>query len=68
MIATQSSDTTKTPAVAPQGNPVNAILRRLATRVMGMTGADIERIVGEARLKARRGTWSEMEIGGSANS
>lgn len=27
------------------------VLRRLATRAMGMTGADIERIVREARLK-----------------
>lgn len=33
----------------------DAILRRLATRAMGLTGADIERIVREARLKARRG-------------
>ncbi|WEX91026.1 ATP-dependent Zn protease [Sinorhizobium garamanticum] len=32
-----------------------AVLRRLATRAMGLTGADIERIVREARLKARRG-------------
>lgn len=29
-------------------------LNRLATRAMGMTGADIERIVRQARLKARR--------------
>ncbi|MGV1917690.1 ATP-dependent Zn protease [Rhizobium sp. 22-785-1] len=34
---------------------VNEILKRLATRAMGLTGADIERIVREARLKARRG-------------
>lgn len=32
----------------------NTLLRRLAARAMGMTGADIERIVREARLKARR--------------
>lgn len=32
-----------------------AVLRRLATRAMGLTGADIERIVRGARLKARRG-------------
>ena len=30
------------------------LLKRLATRAMGMTGADIERIVREARLRARR--------------
>ncbi len=29
-------------------------LKRLATRAMGLTGADIERIVRQARLKARR--------------
>lgn len=34
--------------------PGNDVLRRLATRAMGLTGADIERIVREARLKARR--------------
>lgn len=33
---------------------VQAILKRLATRAMGLTGADIERIVRQARLKARR--------------
>lgn len=32
----------------------NPILKRLATRAMGLTGADIERIVRQARLKARR--------------
>lgn len=30
------------------------LLRRLAARAMGMSGADIERVVREARLKARR--------------
>jgi cell division protease FtsH len=34
--------------------PRHDVLRRLATRAMGLTGADIERIVREARLKARR--------------
>ncbi|MGR9371109.1 ATP-dependent Zn protease [Rhizobium leguminosarum] len=53
MTATQNSSTTETPAAVQQ--PVDAILRRLATRAMGLTGADIERIVREARLKARRG-------------
>ena len=33
---------------------VYAALNRLATRAMGLTGADIERIVRQARLKARR--------------
>ncbi|MBB2677418.1 UNVERIFIED_ORG: cell division protease FtsH [Rhizobium esperanzae] len=38
-----------------QAHSVNEILKRLATRAMGLTGADIERVVREARLKARRG-------------
>lgn len=42
-------------------------LRRLATRAMGLTGADIERIVREARLKARREkrrlTYADIEAG-----
>ncbi|TRB04339.1 ATP-dependent Zn protease [Agrobacterium tumefaciens] len=42
-------------AAAQHANSADAILRRLATRAMGLTGADIERIVREARLKARRG-------------
>nr|CAD6596164.1 ATP-dependent Zn protease [Rhizobium sp. Khangiran2] len=33
---------------------VKALLHRLATRAMGLTGADVERIVRQARLKARR--------------
>lgn len=32
----------------------NPMLRQLAARAMGMTGADIERIVKEARIRARR--------------
>ncbi|OHV85468.1 ATP-dependent Zn protease [Ensifer sp. LCM 4579] len=55
MTEPQNSNTTEAPAVAQPGNPVDVILRRLATRAMGLTGADIERIVREARLKARRG-------------
>jgi len=43
-----------TPETAEHDNPVLQALRRLATRAMGLTGADIERIVREARLKARR--------------
>jgi len=35
-------------------NAIQAILHRLATRAMGLTGADVERIVRQARLKARR--------------
>ncbi len=55
MTEQQSSNAAETLAVTQQGNSVDAILRRLATRAMGLTGADIERIVREARLKARRG-------------
>ncbi len=55
MTATGDINTTETVATAQQANPIDAILRRLATRAMGLTGADIERIVREARLKARRG-------------
>ncbi|MDF0660831.1 MULTISPECIES: ATP-dependent Zn protease [unclassified Rhizobium] len=55
MTSTSDTNTTETPATAQRGNPVDAILRRLATRAMGLTGADIERIVRQARLKARRG-------------
>ncbi|MBD9486287.1 ATP-dependent Zn protease [Ensifer sp. ENS11] len=55
MTEPQNNTTTATPAATQQGNPVDAILRRLATRAMGLTGADIERVVREARLKARRG-------------
>ncbi|NTI62910.1 ATP-dependent Zn protease [Agrobacterium rhizogenes] len=47
--------------------PVAEALRRLATRAMGLTGADIERIVREARLKARREkrrlTYADIEAG-----
>ncbi|MBD9567286.1 ATP-dependent Zn protease [Ensifer sp. ENS08] len=67
MTATQNSNTVETTAVAQQGNPVDVILRRLATRAMGLTGADIERIIREARLKARRGkraiTYEDIEEG-----
>jgi len=45
-----------TPVAAGQhAHSVNEILKRLAVRAMGLTGGDIERIVREARLKARRG-------------
>jgi len=50
MTEPQNSNTMEMPAIAQQGNSVDAILRRLATRAMGLTGADIERIVREARL------------------
>ncbi len=55
MTAPQNTTTMETPPVAQHANSADAILRRLATRAMGLTGADIERIVREARLKARRG-------------
>ncbi|KQQ56624.1 ATP-dependent Zn protease [Rhizobium sp. Leaf311] len=55
------------PETAEQDNPVLQALRRLATRAMGLTGADIERIVREARLKARREkrrlTYADIEAG-----
>lgn len=55
MTAPQNTTTKETPTAAQHANSADAILRRLATRAMGLTGADIERIVREARLKARRG-------------
>ncbi|CDN95798.1 ATP-dependent Zn protease [Agrobacterium tumefaciens] len=54
MTEPQSSNTAEMPTTVQRGNSADAILRRLATRAMGLTGADIERIVREARLKARR--------------
>ncbi|MDR9779580.1 ATP-dependent Zn protease [Rhizobium redzepovicii] len=53
MTEPQNSDTAV--ATAQPDHSVDEILRRLATRAMGLTGADIERVVREARLKARRG-------------
>ena len=55
MTAPQNTTTMETPPAARYVNSADAILRRLATRAMGLTGADIERVVREARLKARRG-------------
>jgi len=56
-----------TPETAEHDNPALQALRRLATRAMGLTGADIERIVREARLKARREkrrlTYADVEAG-----
>ncbi len=55
------------PETAGQDKAVFQALRRLATRAMGLTGADIERIVREARLKARREkrrlTYADVEAG-----
>lgn len=47
---------TTTSKLIEPGTPDAAalVLKRLATRAMGLTGADIERIVRQARLKARR--------------
>lgn len=46
---------------------VTSLLRQLAAKAMGMTGADIERVVREARLKARREkriiTYNDLELG-----
>ncbi|QIX24168.1 ATP-dependent Zn protease [Agrobacterium pusense] len=48
-------------------SPAAETVRRLATRAMGLTGADIERVVREARLKARREkrrlTYADIEAG-----
>lgn len=49
------------------GTAAAQVLRRLATRAMGLTGADIERVIREARLKARREkrpmTYADVEAG-----
>ncbi|MCZ4433045.1 ATP-dependent Zn protease [Agrobacterium sp. SOY23] len=55
MTEPQISNAPELSAAAQEGSSADTILRRLATRAMGLTGADIERIVREARLKARRG-------------
>lgn len=55
MTAIQNNTIMDAPTVSEQADAVQAILGRLAARAMGLTGADIERIVREARLKARRG-------------
>ncbi len=55
MTEPQKTNASELSAAAQHANSADAILRRLATRAMGLTGADIERIVREARLKARRG-------------
>lgn len=55
MTEPQNINASEMPTAAQHTNSADAILRRLATRAMGLTGADIERIVREARLKARRG-------------
>lgn len=55
------------PESGEQDSLVLQALRRLATRAMGLTGADIERIVREARLRARREkrrlTYDDLEAG-----
>lgn len=48
-MTTASNDTDHAMAEA-----IYAALNKLATRAMGLTGVDIERIVRQARLKARR--------------
>jgi len=55
MTATQNNGAPRVLGAEQQTNSVEVILRGLATRAMGLTGADVERIVREARLKARRG-------------
>ncbi|ULJ77343.1 ATP-dependent Zn protease [Rhizobium sp. C104] len=55
------------PDAHEQEGAIPQALRRLATRAMGLTGADIERVVREARLKARREqrrlTYADIEAG-----
>ncbi|MGO7312495.1 ATP-dependent Zn protease [Rhizobium ruizarguesonis] len=57
----------KGPDAHEQEGAIPQALRRLATRAMGLTGADIERVVREARLKARREqrrlTYADIEAG-----
>lgn len=40
--------------IRPSESEVQSVLKRLGTRAMGLTGADVERIVREARQVARR--------------
>ncbi|MGR6431457.1 ATP-dependent Zn protease [Rhizobium sp. PAMB 3174] len=47
-------ESTTAALLVANGQAHNSVLKRLATRAMGMTGADVERVVREARLKARR--------------
>lgn len=54
MTATPESMTTDMRAIAGEAASPRPVLERLATRAMGLTGADIERIVRQVRLKARR--------------
>ncbi len=67
MTEPQNTNASEMSAAAQECNSSDAILRRLATRAMGLTGADIERIVREARLKARRGKrairYEDIEVG-----
>jgi cell division protease FtsH len=54
MTATLNDITIDEQVVSEEARSARAVLGRLATRAMGLTGADIERIVRQARLKARR--------------
>lgn len=53
-ITTTSSGASNGPPTDGSAPATAPLLRQLATRAMGMTGADIERIVRQARLAARR--------------
>lgn len=53
-MTSQESGATGAPGIAAAALSPRDVLERLATRAMGLTGADIERIVRQARLKARR--------------
>ncbi|MDL2400320.1 ATP-dependent Zn protease [Rhizobium mayense] len=54
MTATPRNTTNDATVVYAESRPAQAVLDRLATRAMGLSGADVERIVRQARLKARR--------------
>ena len=53
MTDPKNSNASEVPAAVQTGNSADAILRRLATRAMGLTGADIERIVRENKVDGR---------------
>jgi cell division protease FtsH len=65
--STNMNQSVRDPRAHRDDEAIAQALLRLATRAMGLTGADIERVVREARLKARREkrrlTYAEIEAG-----
>ncbi|MBY5603925.1 ATP-dependent Zn protease [Rhizobium leguminosarum] len=65
--STNTNQGVRDPRAHRDDESVAQALLRLATRAMGLTGADIERVVREARLKARREkrrlTYGDIEAG-----